>query len=248
MAVFLVFWSVGTPNLPESFTIGPRNLLYRSFDVVPLVRIILRRNRSMSGPAANWSIRDLSYMSSYWCISRSKPVKCRCNAACSCFCCSEACSAISAWRLSILHVKNINARVASILMVVPPLPNVFELSNMYFRITIVRLIVSCQNTDKILSCTRFILMTISEKFSLLIMWSTSIRFALNIQSFLCSLCNQLNNEVTISLWKLYRCMHHLHSQEAATVASGMWEFMSSSSCVESRIMSATATSNSLLVS
>ena len=160
---------------------------------------------------------------------------------------SEACSANSAWRLSILYVKNINARVASILMVFPPLPNVFELSNMYFRIIIVRLIVSCQNTYKILSCTRFIL-TISEKFSLLIMWSTSIRFALNIQSFLCSLCNQLNNEITISLWKLYRCMHHLHSQEAATVTSGMWEFMSSSSCVESRILSATAISNSLLVS
>ena len=45
---------------------------------------------------------------------------------------------------------------------------------------------------RFLSRSRFVLMSGSKKFSLLMEWSTSNRFALNIQSFSCSSCNKLN--------------------------------------------------------
>ena len=68
-----------------------------------------------------------------------------------------------------------------------------EMSNLHLHIIIVHLTISCQNTDKILHRSRFVLMSGSEKFSLLMKQSTSSRFALIIQSFSCSLCDQLKS-------------------------------------------------------
>ena len=50
-----------------------------------------------------------------------------------------------------------------------------------------------RSTDNILSRNRFILMNDSEKFSMLMKQSASSRFARTIQSFLRSLCNQVNS-------------------------------------------------------
>ena len=58
------------------------------------------------------------------------------------------------------------------------------------KLQVCGLIVVCQSTDKILPRNRLSFMSGSEKFSLLMRQSTSSRFALNIQSFSCSLCNQ----------------------------------------------------------
>ena len=62
-----------------------------------------------------------------------------------------------------------------------------ELSNLHLHISVVRLTISCQCANKILPRNRFILMSGSEKFSLLMNQRTSSRFEL------CSLCNQLNS-------------------------------------------------------
>ena len=43
----------------------------------------------------------------------------------------------------------------------------FELAKLHLHVTVVRIIVSCQNTDKILPRKRFVLMSGSEKFDLL---------------------------------------------------------------------------------
>ena len=55
-----------------------------------------------------------------------------------------------------------------------------------------RLMISCHSTDNILPPNHFTLMSGSEEF-LLVDQSTSSRFALNIQSFPCPLCAQLNS-------------------------------------------------------
>ena len=55
-----------------------------------------------------------------------------------------------------------------------------------------RFTISCQSADNILPRSRFILMSSSEKLSLFLKQSTSGRFALNNQSFSCSLRNQLS--------------------------------------------------------
>ena len=58
--------------------------------------------------------------------------------------------------------------------------------------------------DKVLFRSHFILLSGSKKFSLLVEHSTSSRFALIIQSFSCSLCNQLNrflrSKTATTLW------------------------------------------------
>ena len=59
----------------------------------------------------------------------------------------------------------------------------FELPNFHLHIMIVRLIISCQSTEK-LPRSRFVLMSGSKKFSLLMEQSTSTRFALIIQKLL----------------------------------------------------------------
>ena len=68
----------------------------------------------------------------------------------------------------------------------------FELSNLYLHIVIVRFIISFPSTDISLPRSRFTLMYGSKKFSLLMEKGTSSNFPLIVQSFSCSLCNQLN--------------------------------------------------------
>ena len=69
-----------------------------------------------------------------------------------------------------------------------------EMSNMHLHMKIVRITVSChQSTDKILPRSSSALQSGSEKFSLLMKLRTSSRHVLVIQSFSCSLCNQLNS-------------------------------------------------------
>ena len=63
----------------------------------------------------------------------------------------------------------------------------FEQSNSYLHIIIERLIISCQSTEKIMPRNRFVLMSGSQKLPLFMNRRTSSRFALNIQSFSCSL-------------------------------------------------------------
>ena len=124
---------------------------------------------------------------------------------------------------SVLYVSRVLAHLASILLMLLPLPNILvdphepdllpekieitnplslrksricfmlELSNLHLHFLIVHLTISCQNTDKILRRNRFVLMSGSEMFSLLMKQSTLSRFALIIQSFSCSLCDQLNS-------------------------------------------------------
>ena len=69
----------------------------------------------------------------------------------------------------------------------------FSLSNLHLHTLIVCFTVSCQSVDKVLPRSRFILMSGSKKLSLSMEESTSSRFALMIQSFSRSLCNQLNS-------------------------------------------------------
>ena len=69
----------------------------------------------------------------------------------------------------------------------------FSLPNLHLHTLIVCFIVSCQSVDEVLPRSRFILMSGSKKLSLSMEESSSSRFALMIQSFSRSLCNQLNS-------------------------------------------------------
>ena len=68
----------------------------------------------------------------------------------------------------------------------------FQLPNLHLHAVIVCFTVSCQSIDKVLPRSHFILMSGSKKLSLLMDQSTSSCFLLIIQSFSCSLCDQLN--------------------------------------------------------
>ena len=84
-----------------------------------------------------------------------------------------------------MTVPSVSEEIAHLLYV--------ELFNLYLHITIVRLAISCQSTDKILPRSRFILMSGSKKLSLLMKQGTSRSFVLIVQSFSRSFCNQLNS-------------------------------------------------------
>ena len=116
----------------------------------------------------------------------------------------------------------------------------FELPNLHLHVFIVCLAISCQSTDKMLLRSGFKMMSCTKKLSLLMEQSTSNRLALMVQSFSCSLCNQLNGFLWSRNCKYNRgyvagyCEHlaqgrsqrvlptqswstkHLHSREAAT--------------------------------
>ena len=61
--------------------------------------------------------------------------------------------------------------------------------------------ISCQSFGKVFRCSRFVLMSGSEKLSLSMRQSTSRRFALIIQAFSFSRCNQLNSFFRSKGWE-----------------------------------------------
>ena len=63
---------------------------------------------------------------------------------------------------------------------------------MHLHVAIVYITVACQSDDKVWPRSRFILRSGSKKLSLLMEESTSSRFALIMQDYSCSLCDQLN--------------------------------------------------------
>ena len=78
----------------------------------------------------------------------------------------------------------------------------FQLSNLYLQKKIqVHLMISCQSFDKVFRCSHFVLMSGSEKLSLSMRHSTSRRFALIIQAFSFSRCNQLNSFLRSTGWE-----------------------------------------------
>ena len=103
-----------------------------------------------------------------------------------------------------LYVGRKLAHPAHLLLMLLPLPFfsliveslicfLFEMPNMYLHIFIARYIISCQRTDNILPRKRSVLMSGSELLFLLTKHSSSSRFALDVQSFTCSLSNLLSS-------------------------------------------------------
>ena len=68
----------------------------------------------------------------------------------------------------------------------------FKMVNLHRHDVIVYFVVSCQSVDKVLPRSRFVLTSGSKNFLLLREECTSSRFALIMQSFSGSLCNQFN--------------------------------------------------------
>ena len=68
----------------------------------------------------------------------------------------------------------------------------FELPNLHLHVVIVCFIISCQSMDKVLPRSRFTYWWVAGNSPCWCEQSTSSRFALIIQSFFCSLWNQMN--------------------------------------------------------
>ena len=108
---------------------------------------------------------------------------------------------------SVMHGSRILAHLSSTLLMLLPspknLPGLQELrkSRIFFKFELSNIctlqvcasLFLAKALTKMLPRGRFILLSGSEKLSLLMRQSTSSRFALIIESLLCSLCNQLNS-------------------------------------------------------
>ena len=83
----------------------------------------------------------------------------------------------------------------------------FELPNLRLNIVIVCFANSCHSIDKVLPRSRFKMMSGNKKFSLLVEWCTSSRFALIVHSFSCPLCKKIEPLLAVQeLQVTFECM------------------------------------------